>query len=57
MKTKDEILKRIAEINDSLFMIDMVDRWQENDNLAYERLTKEKKELEIELEKLENEGK
>lgn len=55
MKTREEILKRIAEINDSLFMIDMVDRWQENDNLAYDRLTKEKLELEEELEKLENE--
>ena len=52
MKTKEEILKRIAEINDSLFMIDMVEHWQEEDSNAYERLSKEKEELEKELEKL-----
>ncbi len=54
---KEEILNKIVEINDKLFMIDMVDHWQDEDKLAYNKLTKEKKELEIELEKIENEGK
>lgn len=52
MKTKEEILKRINEINDSLFMIDMVDRWQESDKISYDKLTKEKIELEKKLEEL-----
>lgn len=55
MKTKEEILQRIAEINNRLFNIDMVDVWQENDRNAYDRLLKEKQELELELEKVENE--
>ena len=55
MKTKQEILERIVEINDRLFNIDMVDVWQEEDRNAYERLSKEKQELEIELEKIKNE--
>ena len=54
MKQKQEILERIVEINDILFNIDMVDVWQEEDTNAYERLSKEKQELEIELEKIEN---
>ena len=54
MKTKQEILERIVEINDRLFNIDMVDVWQEEDRNAYERLSKEKQELEIELEKIKN---
>lgn len=54
---KEEILNKIADLNDRLFMIDMVDHWQEEDRNAYDRLSKEKKELEIELEKIENEGK
>lgn len=54
MKTKEEILQRIAEINNRLFNIDMVDVWQENDRNAYDRLLKEKQELELELEKMEN---
>lgn len=54
MKTKQEILERIAEINNRLFNIDMVDVWQENDRNAYDRLLKEKQELELELEKVEN---
>ena len=54
MKTKQEILERIVEINDRLFNIDMVDVWQEEDRNAYDRLSKEKQELEIELEKIEN---
>lgn len=55
MKTKQEILERIVEINDRLFNIDMVDVWQEEDRNAYDRLSKEKQELELELEKMENE--
>lgn len=55
MRTKEEILKQLVEVNDRLFNIDMVDRWQEEDRNAYDRLTKEKQELEKELEKLENE--
>lgn len=55
MKTKEEILQRIAEINNRLFNIDMVDHWQQEDRETYDRLTKEKIELEKKLEKLENE--
>lgn len=57
MKTKQEIIERLEEIDDSLWNIDMVDHWQEEDKLAYDRLTKERKELTKELEKIENEGK
>lgn len=52
MNTKEEILKRLKDIEESLFLIDMVDRWQEEDKNAYYRLTKEKQELEKKLEEL-----
>lgn len=54
---KEEILKKIADLNDRLFIINMVDHWQREDYEAYDRLWAEKKELEKELEKIENEGK
>ena len=54
---KEEILKKIADLNDRLFMIDMIDHWQPEDREAYDNLWAEKKELEKELEKIENEGK
>ena len=52
MNTKEEILKRLKDIEESLFLIDMVDRWQEEDRNAYDRITKEKQELEKKLEEL-----
>lgn len=42
-------LEKLADVNDRLFMIDMVDRWQEEDRKAYDSLTKLKKELENEI--------
>ena len=56
MKTREEILKRIDEINDLLFMIDMVEHWQDEDRKNYQELTQEKLELAKELEKIENEN-
>ena len=55
MKTKEEIIKRLEEIDDCIWTIDMIDHWQLEDRAAYDRLVKEKKELEKELEKIENE--
>lgn len=52
MNTKEGILKRLKDIEESLFLIDMVDHWQEEDRNAYDRLSKEKKELEKKLEEL-----
>lgn len=57
MKTKQEIIERLEKIDDCLWSIDMVDHWQQEDREAYDNLTKERKELQKELEKIENEGK
>lgn len=55
MEQKEEILKKMEEVNDRIFSIDMIDVWQEEDRNAFDRLLKEKQELEKELEKIENE--
>lgn len=55
MKTKEEIIARLEEIDDCLWSIDMIDHWQPEDSAAYDRLNLEKKELEKELEIKENE--
>lgn len=52
---REEIIKRLKKIDDCLWNIDMIDRWQPEDKEAYERLSKEKKELQKELEIIENE--
>ena len=52
---KNEILKKIADINETLFLIDMVDHWQDNESKTWDELMKQKLELEKELEKIENE--
>ena len=57
MKTEEEIKWEILDINDQLFLIDMVDHWEEQDRKSWEELTERKKKLEKELEKIENEGK
>lgn len=57
MKTKEEILKKLDDIENHIFMIDMIDHWQSEDEAAWDKLHKQKKELEEELERIENEGK
>ena len=52
---KNEILKKIADINETLFLIDMVDHWQDNESKTWDELMEQKIELEKELEKIENE--
>ena len=55
MKTKEEIIARLEEIDDCIWTIDMIDHWQQEDRDTYDRLSKERKELKQELEKIENE--
>lgn len=55
MKTKEEILQRLDEIENDLFRIDMIDHWEDNTSKKYVELKREKVELELELEKIENE--
>lgn len=52
---KNEILKKIADINETLFLIDMVDHWQDNESKTWDELMEQKIKLENELEKIENE--
>jgi len=54
---KDEIQKQLNDLEERLFIINMVDHWQREDYEAYDRLFAEKKKLEEELEKIENEEK
>lgn len=55
MKTKEEILQRLEEIKDNLFLIDMLDHWEESTRNRYDELIKEEKTLKKELEIIENE--
>lgn len=38
---KEEIEKKIEDLEDKLFLIDMIDRWEEKDREAYSKYVKE----------------
>lgn len=47
---KEEIKKELKGVLERLFLIDMVDRWTNEDKEAYDRLSTRRKELEEMLE-------
>lgn len=53
---KQEIEQRIELLEQRLFLIDMVDRWDEEDKQLYKRLSEEIKELKKQLENLPKEN-
>ena len=55
MKTKEELLEQLEKIEDNLFLIDMIDHWEESTRKRYDELIKEEKTLKKELEIIENE--
>ena len=57
MNTKEEILKRLSEVNDNIFLLDMLDHWTSKEGKRFDVLWEEKQRLEKELEKIENERK
>lgn len=54
---KEELERKLYEIQEHLFIIDMVDRWQKEELDAWNFWQKEKAETEKKLEEIENEGK
>lgn len=42
---REEILKELDRVEESLFYVNMVDRWQDEDRRAYDTYTKKIKEL------------
>ena len=51
---KEELLKHLSEIKERIFMIDMIEHWQEEDREAYKYWNEEKRKVEKELENIEN---
>lgn len=49
---KDLLETRLELLKTNLFLIDMIDRWSEEDSKRYDELSKEIKEVENEIEKL-----
>ena len=54
MKKIDKIRKRLQEIDDNIWIIDMIDRWDEESSKRFEELKEEKKKLLLEMEELKN---
>lgn len=52
---KDLLEKRLELLKTNLFLIDMIDRWSEEDSKRYDELSKEIKEIENEIERMKNE--
>lgn len=50
-----ELLRELDDVKDRMFIIDMTDRWLDEDREAYEYWQKEKIRIEKELEKIGNE--
>ena len=50
--SKEEIENKISKVKESLFLINMVDRWTPQDAEDYKELTKELKQLEETLLKI-----
>ena len=55
MSRKEEITKRLEEIEKHLFSLDMIDHWEEDIKEEYNRLLEERLNLYDEMEKIENE--
>lgn len=45
MEEYDKLIKELDEIDSRLFMIDMIDRWTEEDSKSYERLLEQKQDI------------
>ena len=52
---KEKLEKQLADIEEHIFTIDMVDHWQEEDKEAWDYWQGEKEKVKKELEKIENE--
>lgn len=53
--TKEEVRKKIEELEEKKFMIDMIDSWDDNDKKRHREITIEIIKLQEELEKMEAE--
>lgn len=53
METREELEKKLEELKEHRFMIDMIDHWTNGEAEVWDNLTKQIQEIE---EKLENEG-
>ncbi len=52
---KEKLEKQLADIEEHIFIIDMVDHWTREDEEAWDYWQVEKKKVEKELERIENE--
>lgn len=51
---ESELITKINELENKLFMIDMVDRWTNKDRELYDKFSKELKEAKEQLKQLKN---
>lgn len=57
MEEYDKLIKELDEIDSRLFMIDMIDRWAEEDSKSYERLLEQKQDILNKIDKTKKEVK
>lgn len=57
MEEYDKLIKELDEIDSRLFMIDMIDRWTEEDSKFYERLLEQKQDIINKIDKTKKEVK
>lgn len=57
MKEYDKLIKELNKINSRLFMIDMIDRWTNEDSKSYERLLEQKQDIINKIDKTKKEVK
>lgn len=57
MEEYDKLIKELDEIDSRLFMIDMIDRWTEEDSKSYERLLEQKQDIINKIDKTKKEVK
>lgn len=57
MEEYDKLIKELDEIDSRLFMIDMIDRWTEEDSKSYERLLEQKQDILNKIDKTKKEVK
>lgn len=57
MEEYDKLIKELDEIDSKLFMIDMIDRWTEEDSKSYERLLEQKQDIINKIDKTKKEVK
>lgn len=51
-----ELFEKLDKIETHIFMIDMIDRWDKEDEKTWDRLQEEKRKIEEEIKELENAG-